>query len=214
MGLLAFSDTIHELDAERQAASKAVFKVADVVTFGRARIVRPANAIIERHYALRQILLRSHSLLRRAVEADLSVDALLSATQIVPPKIEKAKGDIASLRATLNDAGFLKPGSGKTLSETLEEIARQWSANSTDDGRFARKLAKRAREAEEACDIHRVKLLVVLDQFEAHLDSDLLELPVEPRQAVSVAETRAIELQDLFRASIARYPVVSEYLAR
>ncbi|MCJ2032801.1 hypothetical protein [Methylobacterium sp. J-068] len=199
MGALAFQEQVENLAAVTRGRSLDMPKKGEVLTFKRASIVRVVNRLIDGTWSIRGRYISS----LREVPSRSALLEEAAAGQDFSGSKQSLERLVASLQVpTMHDSD------GRSVIAMLDEIAREWAKKSADDGRFVRRLAKRAREAGQACDTQRLRVLTVAIEL-----LDTIEI-IEATKIKAYKFSNKYQYDDIFDAHLSSYPVTMDYLAR
>ncbi|MCJ2074488.1 hypothetical protein MKK68_02285 [Methylobacterium sp. E-016] len=199
MGAHAFQDQVKELAAVTQIQPISVPKGAEVLTLRRVGIVRTVNRIIDRTWKLRaQFIL---------ILKDVPDKAKLLREKQSGHVFTESRASLVRIVEQLS-VSVLIDGDGDDVSVFLDDLATVWAKKSADDGRFIRRLAKRVREAGEACDAQCIR---VRDQAQELLDI-ISPSPIESAEPMQGPSRNQYDA--LFSEILAKYPVITAHLGR
>lgn len=199
MGALAFQEHVMDLAAAAQSQPVAMPKKAEILTLKRAGMVRSVNKMIDNTWVFRSKLISS---LHQVPDLENNLlDIELSTITY------EAKRSLEDIIVRLEVPVMVDPEGGDAV-EFLYGLAKEWSKKSADDGRFLRRLAKRAREARDACDSQRLRVRERAKNL-LSLINDVIE-----RKNSAPAHIKKNMYDKLFDEHLEKYPVTMNYLAR
>lgn len=193
MALPAFVETAEKMVAEARKGPAVPSRPADVMSLGVGGIVKANNFMIDLFVWYRAILIQN------IAEAK---------TWEMPEMDEREASCFVSLMDALLE-GYDRPLStsrdGKDYIKALEIASTKFGRKSADS-RIVRHCIKRFKGVAEACAIPRERFLELVRVYRAKA--------VLMRDRVRFTETDPDRHEELFRQTIAEYPVINAYLAR
>ena len=205
MGLPALKAAYENLAAGWPGATRAVSSKCEVINLPHARSMRKdIDEIVTKLALFRRMLISAILATEKGSAGDLStIDTGPTDLRGLVMIMTEAKRLLD--RGTIVD--MLCDGTG--LGDALE--GRDEAAGRTAvERRYARRQARRVKEACDVCEPHRIKLLALLEELIPRLQG----LPAHQEIAPPSKQSSEVDFTSIFEASLARYPVITEHLAR
>lgn len=198
MGLPAIKAAYQSLAAELTATPHAVSQPCEVIDLTYAQAARKqADFLIGKLTAWRVSLIAAV----RITEAGVKNPAGLES------------GAPAEVRALVAMMLVTKKNlSGESVAHLmgLHGLQEQHEREGGTSKRYLRRLIKRVLEAAEACDPQRKKLLSLIDEMVPILK----RVPAFAQSEPASERGSEVDFTHIFEASLARYPVITSYLAK
>ena len=209
MGLPAIKAAYENLAADWPVPTVAVPRAApqecEVISLPHARsLQKDIDWIVAKLSKFRTLLIHSIMLVDQGRTGNLStIDTRPTDLRGLVALMEETKRLLS--RGTMVDMLCGNTGLGDVI-DGRDEAAGQTATTR----RYARRQAKRVKEACEICEPHRIKLLSLTEELIPRLKA----LPAYEQPARPSEQSSDVDFTSIFEASLARYPVITEYLGR